>query len=215
MMMAADFSAAALRPEGIYPPFSSTSSDSSFSWRENRRGVSAILGPVRPSTVPVFGHETYLLLARASVGRCRRGHRCDRVPTGPKTRWTGRAPPPTILLALSPLHVNDSHFAVPDTTMVFGRPCSCSRPPRQWKEVGRVVRPDGILPRTRDARRSTTPSFCTLSRGRRTRPRRGGLPDPPVSLGPGLLFLHAGLAAGLFAGSPTSFWSSAGSVRSC
>ena len=84
------------------------------------------------------------------------------------------------------------------------------------KEVGRVVRPDGILPRTRDAdevqRRLSV--RCRVG-GARGRGRGEGLPIRRFLWDRRLLFLHAGLAAGLFADRPTSFWSGAGSVRSC
>src|SRR4030067_2678985 len=62
MMMAADFSRGALKPEGIYPPFFQYILGLVFFLAGGIAGaVSAILGPVRPVAGPAFGPETYLV----------------------------------------------------------------------------------------------------------------------------------------------------------
>ncbi|MEK6813500.1 MAG: glycosyltransferase family 39 protein [Nitrospirota bacterium] len=208
MMMAADFSRGALRPEGIYPPFFQYILGLVFFLAERiAGGVSAILGPVRPSTVPVFGHETYLLLARATSAVAGAGTVVIVYRLGRRLMDRAGAAAAAILLALSPLHVRDSHFAMPDTTMVFWSALFvlAAAAAMEKRSGGSYALMGFFLGLATQTKYNAVFLYVVAWAAHAAAARGEGLPIRRFLWDRRLLFLHAGLAAGLFAGSPYLF----------
>lgn len=208
MMMAADFSRGALRPEGIYPPFFQYILGLVFFLAERiAGGVSAILGPVRPSTVPVFGHETYLLLARATSAVAGAGTVVIVYRLGRRLMDRAGAAAAAILLALSPLHVRDSHFAMPDTSMVFWSALFvlAAAAAMEKRSGGSYALMGFFLGLATQTKYNAVFLYVVAWAAHAAAARGEGLPIRRFLWDRRLLFLHAGLAAGLFAGSPYLF----------
>ncbi len=208
LMMAADFSRGALKPEGIYPPFFQYILGLVFFLGERiAGGVSAILGPVRPAATPVFGHETYLLLARATSAAAGAGTVVIVYRLGRKLMDRAGAVAAALVLALSPLHVRDSHFAMPDTTMVFWAALFVlSAAAAMEKRSGWAYAVMGfLLGLATQTKYNAVFLYVVAWAAHAVAVREEGLPVRRALWDRRLLILHAGLAAGLFAGSPYLF----------